>query len=121
MAVATKVTAEQIAGMNVAQLRGEIKNHFEAAAEIERKYPEGVITDAADETELKRLLGTIDQMEDRLLPLEQVDERKARIVRGVQEYNRLATSHRHPTDPLSDALAAHFKSPGEQFIESPEF
>lgn len=123
MATITKpeaLTDEQIAGMNVAQLRTEIKSHFERAAEIEKQHPKGYTdADAEDETELKRLLSTIDKMEDRLQPLEDADARKQRILKGAQDYSRAVSGHRHPA---ADAEVERFlKSPGEQFIDSPEF
>lgn len=126
MATITKpeqLTPEQIAGMNRAQLMAEIKTHYERAAAIEKKYPDGPITEAAEEDEVKHLLKTIDSMEDRLAPLEQADERKSRIFGNVERYNKTAEGagrHKHATafDPEFEKF---LKSPGQEFIESAEF
>lgn len=120
MATATKISPDEIKNMNAAQLRTEIKSHFEAAAEIEKKYPDRAITDAEDEKEIKRLLQVIDQMEDALTPLEQADERKARISQGLQAYSTPTRGMQHART-LSPEEQMFLKSPGQQFIESPEF
>lgn len=120
MAVATQLSPEQIAGMTAAQLRAELKSHFEAAAAIEKKYPDGGISDAADETEIKRLLDVIDKMEDRLAPIELGDAQKRRILEGAKAYGQPATRHRHASgfDPSMDEF---LRTPGQQFVESAQF
>lgn len=116
------LTSEQIAGMTRAQLMAEIKTHYERCAAIERKYPDGPITDPDDEQEDKNLLRTIDAMEDRLAPLEQDAERKARIFQNVERYNTAAGKGGHKHAQASDPEFERFlKSPGQEFIESDEF
>jgi HK97 family phage major capsid protein len=114
------LTPEQIAGMNRAQLMSEIKTHYERAAEIERKYPDGPITDREEEAEVKQILRAIDKMEDALAPLEEANERKSRIYGNVEKYNAAAGSgHRHVNPDEERAQAA--KSPGFDFTGSAEY
>lgn len=113
------LTNEQIAGMNLAQLRTEISTHYKKAAEIEAKYP-GAITNTDDETEIKRLLGTIDLMELAVSPLEDAAAQKSRIADNVRKYSTIVQGHQHatPSDPDMDRM---LKSPGDEFVNSPEF
>jgi HK97 family phage major capsid protein len=114
------LSAEQIAGMNLAQLRTEIKTHYDRAAEIEAQYP-GPITKSEDEDEVKRLLSTIDKMETALMPLEDSATRKSRINDNVKRYNTAAYGHQHPTPQMSPEEKAFWTSPGRDFTDSDEF
>jgi HK97 family phage major capsid protein len=107
---------EQIANLDASQTRAEIKTRYEFAAEIEKRYA-GAITDAADETEVKRLLSSLDRLEDHLAPFEEIEQRKERINGNVQRYNEQAGRHRHPT---ADADLTP-RSPSQQVVESPEY
>ena len=49
--------------MTVSEARAEIKSLFNQADLIEKKYPEGLITNGEDEREVKRLLTEIDGLE----------------------------------------------------------
>jgi hypothetical protein len=85
-----ELTTEKLAGMNLAQLRAEAKVRYERAALIEKKYPDGPITNADEEAEVKSLLRGIDDIERYLAPLEAHDERKERIFSNVKRYNERA-------------------------------
>ena len=113
------LSEEKIAGMNRPQLMAEIKTHYERAAEIQKKYPDGPITDKAEEDEVKQLLKSIDRMEDRLAPLEEADERKRRITENVRRYNTAAGDHKHAGnfDPRDQPAT----SPGQEVIDSAQF
>jgi HK97 family phage major capsid protein len=120
MPTATKddeLSAERIAGMNLAQLRAEVKVRYERAAAIEKKYPDGPISSADDETEVKNLLSSIDRLEDKLAPLEAHDQRKDRIFSNVQRYNERAgrVNHALPNQ------GGEYKSPGEQFLDAAQY
>jgi HK97 family phage major capsid protein len=115
----TELTAERLANLDLSQLRSEAKARYERAAVIEKKYPDGPITDGQDEAEVKDLLGTIDKIEARLLPMEERDERKERIFGNVKRYNERAGRVRHAV-PLSDG-ATEYRSPGEQFLNHPQY
>jgi HK97 family phage major capsid protein len=123
MATATRddeLTAEKLAGMNLGQLRAEAKIRYERAAAIEKKYPDGPITNTDDEAEVKDLLRGIDRIEDRLSPLEEHDERKSRIFSNVQRYNERAGRVNHAT-ASRDGGRGDYRSPGEQFLEHPSY
>lgn len=110
------LTDEQIAGLDAGQLRAEIKSRYEYAADIEKRYAGG-ITDTADETEVKRLLGTLDKLEDRLVPFEEIEQRKERIASNVERYNDRAGRHRHPTSNAAETFAPA----SQQVIESADY
>jgi len=111
-----ELTVEKLAGMNLAQLRAEAKVRYERAAAIEKKYPDGPITNADEETEVKDLLGSIDRIEDRLAPLEERDERKERIFSNVKRYNERAGRVPHAVEREGEV-----KSPGQQFLEHAQY
>jgi HK97 family phage major capsid protein len=111
-----ELTAEKLAGMNLAQLRAEAKVRYERAAAIEKKYPDGPITNADEETEVKDLLRSIDRIEDRLAPLEERDERKERIFSNVKRYNERAGRVPHAVEREGEV-----KSPGQQFLEHAQY
>src|SRR5204863_8515536 len=90
-----ELTDDKLAGMNLAQLRAEAKVRYERAATIEKKYPDGPISDTDDEAEVKRLLKGIDGVERYLAPLEEHDERKERIFGNVKRYNERAGRVNH--------------------------
>ena len=102
--------------MTVSEARSEIKNLFDQADVIEKKYPDGIITVAEDETELKRLLGEVDGLEEKLASLEDAEQRRERIMKGMERYNQPANGSQRPS-PTPDATQRdHVTSPGEQFI-----
>jgi HK97 family phage major capsid protein len=104
--------------MTVAEARVEIKNNFEKAELIEKRYPDGVITNAEDEKEVKRLLTDIDVMEAKLTALETAEERGRRIAEGLMRYTNPATKMPSPTPETDQEVKAKILSPGEQFVES---
>ncbi|HKC98923.1 MAG TPA: phage major capsid protein [Methylomirabilota bacterium] len=121
MAVTTTSTSElsneQINVLDFGQLRAEVKVRYERAADIEKRYPNGPITDPTDEIEVRRLLTTIDRLEDRLAPLEESETRKTRILANVERYNQAAgRRHMHASAaPLAP------RSPGLQVLENTQY
>ena len=113
-----ELSAERLAGMNLAQLRAESKVRYERAAAIEKKYPDGPVSNAEDETEVKELLKTIDRIEAALAPLEEHDERKNRIFSNVQRYNERAGRVNHASGTTEHK---EWRSPGEQFLDSAQY
>ena len=105
--------------MTAAEARTEIKTLFEQADAIEKKYPDGVIDNNEDATEVKRLLGEIDGLEGRLSALDEAEQRKSRIGRGLTAYRTPAERMQHP-DPDADEDRA-LKSIGQQFIDDGEY
>lgn len=102
--------------MTVSEARSEIKNMFDQADIIEKKYPDGLITSQEDETELKRLLGEIDGLESKLAGLEDAEQRRDRIMKGMERYNRPAPGSQRPNPSSDDMQRKTYQSPGDQFI-----
>lgn len=107
--------------MTVAEARSEIKNLFDKADLIERKYPDGVITNREDETEVKRLLTDIDSLEAKLSGLEDAEQRKNRILSGLERYSRPAQGAQRPGGQRDDIDNGRVLSPGDQFISSRDY
>ena len=105
--------------MQVSELRAEIKSNFEQAQLIENRYPDGLIESQEDEEQLKSLLSEIDIMEMVLTKKEDAEARNRRIIDGIEHYKKPAEGSFRPS-PTGDA-GKSFKSPGTQFIESPEY
>lgn len=107
--------------MTVAEARSEIKNLFDKADLIERKYPDGIITNREDETEVKRLLADIDSLEAKLSGLEDAEQRKNRILSGLERYSRPAQGAQRPGGQRDDIDNGRVLSPGDQFISSRDY
>src|SRR5580765_2183428 len=111
-------SAEQIASLEPSQLRAEVKLRYERAAEIEKKYPSGPISDKADEDEVKRLLGTVDLLEDRLAPFEETEQRRERIFGNVDRYNERVGRHKHASRFADEEPVG---SVGQQLTAAPQY
>lgn len=108
--------------MTVAEARSEIRKSFDKAELIEKRYPDGIITNQEDETELKRLLMDVDELETKLSGLEDAEQRRARIMEGVERYSAPAPKSFRPNGTPSDEyLEARSVSPGDQFIQSRDY
>lgn len=112
------LTPEQVANMSVEELRAEVKLRYERSADIEKKYPDGPISDKDEETESRRLLASIDVLEDRLLPFEEADQRKRRIFENVERYSAQIRRHQHATPNAAEPPS---KSVSEQFLEAAQY
>lgn len=100
--------------MTAAEARSEIKNLFEQCEAIEKRYPDGPITDGEDEKQVKALLATIDDLEAKLAGIEDTESRRARIAAGLEKHNQPARRVIHPG--AADARDGEILSPGEQFV-----
>lgn len=107
--------------MSVSEARTEIVNLFQQADVIEKKYPDGLITNAEDEAEVKRLLTEIDGLEMKLSALEDTEARRNRIVEGLSNYTRPAPDAVRPGATAQTRKDAQILSPGDQFINSREY
>lgn len=103
--------------MTVAEARAEIKNNFDKADIIEKKYPDGIITSQEDETELKRLLSEVDGLEEKLAGLEDAEQRRKRIMGGLERYSKPADGAQRPSPVPDEMRQKQILSPGEQFIQ----
>jgi HK97 family phage major capsid protein len=108
--------------MTIAEARSEIRASFDKAEMIEKRYPDGIITNGEDEKELKRLLMEVDDLEGKLAGLEDAEQRRARIMEGIERYATPAPKSFRPNGtPSDDYLEARRVSPGDQFIQSREY
>lgn len=104
--------------MTIPEARSEIKNLLEQAEAIERRYS-GEITDKEDAEQVKALLETVDDLENKLSTLESSDQRKRRIREGLDKYTT-------PIRPVFGMQPGELKdnevmSPGAQFLLSSEY
>jgi len=107
---------EQIGNMVMAEVQANIKDQYEKAEVIERRY-DGLITDAEDEHQVKRHLLTVDALMDYEAKLRDALERKERVRRDLDAYSRPTNNH---IQPPSGQTPQQF-SPGDQFIRSAEW
>jgi len=108
-------TKEQIGNMVMPEVQANIKDQYEKAEAIERRY-DGLITDTEDEHQVKRHLLTVDALMDYEGKLRDALERKERTRVGLDNYSRPATPHVQPNNQVPQLL-----SPGDQFIRSAEW
>lgn len=107
--------------MTVAEARTEIKSLFNQADLIEKKYPDGLITNGEDEREVKRLLTEIDSLESKLSGLEDAEARRGRILEGLDKYSKAAPGAFRPSPSGHETDAKSYVSPGQQFLDSREY
>jgi HK97 family phage major capsid protein len=111
-------TKEQITGMVMPEVVANLKDQYDKAEQIERRY-EGIITDAEDEHQVKRHLLTADVLEDWKAKLQDALDRKHRISTARDEYAKPAVNGHH--QPTGDVSAGQQLSPGDQFVRSAEY
>ena len=102
--------------MTVAEARAEIKGLYSKADLIEKKYPEGEITNGEDLNEVKRLLTEIDTLEAKLSGLEDAEQRKNRILAGMDRFTKPAPGAQHPNPVVQEILEGKRIDPGTQFV-----
>lgn len=108
-------TKEQIANMVMPEVQANIKDQYEKAEAIERRY-DGLITDTEDEHQVKRHLLTVDALMEYETRLHEAMDRKERVQTGLDQYSRPQRG------PIAQASSApQLLSPGEQFIRSAEW
>ncbi len=106
--------------MTVAEARSEIKNLYEKADLIEKKY-DGDITNDEDLAEVKRLLVEIDGLEGKLSGLEDAEARRNRILGGLDRFNKPAPKSFRPNATADDYAEGMRVSPGDQFVQSNDY
>lgn len=107
--------------MSVAEARSEIKSHYEKADLIEKKYPDGEITNGEDLAEVKRLLGVVDELESKLVGLEDAEQRRNRILAGMDRYSKPAPGAVRPGAQAQESKEYAWVSPGDQFIQARDY
>lgn len=115
------LSVEQVRNMNLSQCMAESKSRYEAAAEIERKHPNGVTSEHPEDlAEIKRLLSEVDMIETRTADLEEAGNRSARIQANAKKLSKPAAGHQQPQgdDGGSKSVIQMF---GSQFAQSDEY
>lgn len=110
--------------MTITEAHAEIRKRYDAAAAIDNKYPSGLTQDAnaEDYAEVKRLLGEIDGLEDKLGGLEEADAHRRRIVENQKRLRQPIEGHVQPHgDPSGRTPGGAIKMFGQQFVESGEY
>jgi HK97 family phage major capsid protein len=107
--------------MTIAEARSEIKDKFEQAEVIENRYDDVEKMPNEDREQVKSLLADVDSLEAKLAVLEDADERRARIMRGIESYGVPAGKSYRPNVQLEEMEDAKRISPGEQFIKSQDY
>lgn len=114
------LTVEQVRNMSLSECMAESRQRYEKAAEIEKRHPNGVTPDHAEDfAEVKRLLAEVDLIETRTQEMEDAGNRRRRIQDNVKRLGRPAQRHAQPEgddDPKN--IVTMF---GKQFIESEEY
>ena len=110
-------TKEQVTNMVLPEVKANIKDQFDKAEEIERRY-EGVITDPEDEHQVKRHLMTVEHLREWEAKLDEAQQRKNRVREGLELYSRPSNGHIQPT---GDPQSGQQLSPGDQFVRSAEY
>lgn len=113
-------TQKNYLDMSVAELRTEIAANFEQADKIEGDMAKGEYRDE-DATQVKSILEEIDLMEDVLSRREDAEERKARIMQGVERYKKPAKDAFKPVPTAADYERGASVTPGDQFVMSREY
>lgn len=114
------LTVEQVRNMSLSECMAESKSRYEKAAEIERRHPNGVTPDHAEDfAEVKRILGEVDLIETRTSELEEAGTRRDRILDNVKRLGRPAQRHEQPEgDGGSKSAVTMF---GQQFIDDSSY
>ena len=111
------IPVEQIKGMVLAEVQAHIKNQYDEAQQIEQRY-DGLITDNEDEHQVKRHLASVDLLTDHEAKLLEAQERKHKILGGLEQYGKPSNGHRQAN---GEPLAGQQLSPGDQFVRSKEY
>jgi HK97 family phage major capsid protein len=110
--------------MTIPEAHAEIRRLYDAAGAIDRKYPAGLTQDdsAEDYAEVKKLLGEIDGLEDKLTGLEEADKQRRRIADNQKRLRQPVEGHVQPNgDPIVTPSGAAVKMFGRQFVDSAEY
>src|SRR5262245_41056999 len=108
--------------MSVAEARNEIRTLFDKADLIEKKYADDYEKmPNEDRAEIERILGSVTDLETKLKGLEDAEERKNRILAGMERYNKPAPGAQRPVGGPDEIPMGKKVSPGRQFVDSREY
>ena len=109
--------------MTIPEAHAEIRTRYDAAAAIEKRYPDGLTRDAnhEDYEQVKKLLSEIDGLEAQLSGLEEADAQKRRILDNQKRLSQPVNGHVQPSGAAPGEAPAATKSFSRQFVESDEY
>jgi len=104
--------------MSVAEARSEIKKLLDQADVLERKYPDPESMPNEDREQIQRILSDVDGLEAKLGTLESAEQRRQRIMAGIDRY---AKPVGRPTYTGDETPEGKRVSPGRQFLSSSDY
>lgn len=107
--------------MSVAEARSEIKSLLEQADIIEKKYDDPEKMPNEDQEQIKKLLGDIDGLEAKLMTLESAEQRRSRILGGLERYTKPAPGSTRVTAGQDGVPDGKRFTPGQQFIQNRDY
>lgn len=117
------LTVEKVRNMSLSECMAEARKRWESASEIDKKHPNGVTPEHAEDfAESKRLLSEIDLIETRTTELEEAGNRRERITGNVKKYGKPAQRHEQPgDDDDDDDRPKSITMFGRQFVDNGEY
>jgi HK97 family phage major capsid protein len=105
----------------VAEIGSEISARFRAAQEIQRRFPDGPITDPEAKAEVEKLLAEVTDLEQKHALHQDAELQRERIDRGLRDYREPANGngHHQPRGEPNDQQA--WKSLGDIFLDDGEY
>jgi hypothetical protein len=105
----------------VAEIGSEISARFKAAQEIQRRFPDGPITDPEAKAEVEKLLAEVTDLEQKHALHQDAELQRERIDRGLRDYREPANGngHHQPRGEPNDQQA--WKSLGDIFLDDGEY
>ena len=104
--------------MTLAEARSEIKSRLEQADLIEKKYPDPEKMPNEDQEQIRTLLGEIDEYESKLATLEDAEQRRQRILKGLGDYSKPAPGATRLSGGQDGVPDGKRFSPGQQFVQN---
>jgi len=104
--------------MSVAEARSEIKKLLDSADVLERKYPDPESMPNEDREQIQRILTDVDGLEAKLGTLESAEQRRTRILAGIDRYAKPVGRPAYTGDETPEGKRV---SPGRQFLASQDY
>lgn len=119
-ATSAGLTVEQVRNMSLSECMAESRTRYEKAAEIEKRHPNGVTPEHAEDfAEVKRLLTDVDLIETWTSELEEAGNRRQRIAENVKRLGQPASRHQQPDG--DDDRPTSIQMFGAQFTEDGQY
>lgn len=105
--------------MSVSEAQANIKSLLEKADILEKKYDDPATMPNEDHDEVIRLLTEVDGLEAKLSTLENAEQRRDRILKGLERFKAPAPNASRPQ--FSDDDRVPQESPGTQFVKNRDY